>query len=174
MGGRGKGRAGYGGTRGVVRAQGASSGAGEGVAGLRRRRVRRSRLTDICRQAIAFDSPRDLLTCLQAVGHDEDVVVRRVKNLLAGRTRRGGYGGVPDGDGEPVHRDGGDAAGPTGRTCTCASCSSCCGSLRRSSPSRGTSATVCSATSAPSDAGRLLCRGVVAARRSVTDRTAPL
>jgi hypothetical protein len=41
-----------------------------------------SRLTDICRQAIAFDSPRDLLTCLQAVGHDEDVVVRRVKNSL--------------------------------------------------------------------------------------------
>ena len=41
-----------------------------------------SRLADVCRQAIAFDTPRDLLVCLRAVVSDQDVTIRRVKNSL--------------------------------------------------------------------------------------------
>ena len=41
-----------------------------------------SRLGDVCRQAIAFDSPRDLLAGLRAVADDPDVRIRRVKNSL--------------------------------------------------------------------------------------------
>ncbi len=41
-----------------------------------------SRLLDLCRQSIAFDSPRDLLACLEALVADQEIRVLRVKNSL--------------------------------------------------------------------------------------------
>ncbi len=41
-----------------------------------------SRLVDLCRQSIVFDSPRDLLTCLQTLVADQEIRILRIKNSL--------------------------------------------------------------------------------------------
>lgn len=41
-----------------------------------------SRLMDICRESICFDSLRHLSLCLQIISHDKDVIIERVKNRL--------------------------------------------------------------------------------------------
>ncbi len=52
-----------------------------------------SRLTDVCRQAVAFDAPGDLLACLRRVAADPDVRVLRVKNSLRAGHGAGGTAG---------------------------------------------------------------------------------
>ena len=41
-----------------------------------------SRLVDLCRQSIVFDSPADLADCLGIIARDPDVLIVRVKNRL--------------------------------------------------------------------------------------------
>ena len=41
-----------------------------------------SRLLDLCRQSIVFDSAADLALCLAAIRADSDVLVVRVKNRM--------------------------------------------------------------------------------------------
>ncbi len=41
-----------------------------------------SRLLDLCRQSIFFDTVADVAKCLAIIGSDSDVVIARVKNRL--------------------------------------------------------------------------------------------
>ena len=41
-----------------------------------------SRLVDLCRQCIVFDSLNDLAACLETIAADQDVLIVRVKNRL--------------------------------------------------------------------------------------------
>jgi hypothetical protein len=38
---------------------------------------------DICRQCIIFENVADLLTCLEIIEQDPDIIVERVKNRLS-------------------------------------------------------------------------------------------
>ncbi len=41
-----------------------------------------SKLLDVCRQSIVFESVMDIATCLNAISDDEDVSIVRIKNRL--------------------------------------------------------------------------------------------
>ena len=41
-----------------------------------------SKLLDVCRQSIVFESVSDIATCLNAISDDDDVSIVRIKNRL--------------------------------------------------------------------------------------------
>ena len=55
-----------------------------------------SRLVDLCRQSIVFETPDDLASCLEALDSDPDVRVVRVKNRLSPAYDSAASGGYRD------------------------------------------------------------------------------
>ena len=55
-----------------------------------------SRLLDLCRQSIVFDSAVDVAACIRAVRGDSDARIVRIKNKLDPAFDAGPYGGYRD------------------------------------------------------------------------------
>ncbi len=55
-----------------------------------------SRLVDVCRQSIVFDTAADIAACISAIGGDVDVVVERVKNRMDPEAEFRAVGGYRD------------------------------------------------------------------------------